>query len=258
MDIPKKLYKYCKVDKYTKEIFLEQALFASSRDKFNDPFDCRIKLSTECTLDEFREAVNTDHLGLQRFIAPDKDREAQIKSLYERKHLFFNGRAEENLQQFVSETGILCFSELNDHILMWSHYADYHRGICLIFDTEAGESLFKIERDSQYNTRKISYCNTLPVFECFNTELTEVAARAIFRKSPIWEYEKEWRIIKCRGANEKIDLPRRTLVGVILGSKISLEDRANVEELCRKVDPALKIYKSSLKEDVYGLEITGY
>ena len=26
---------------------------------------------------------------------------------------------------------VFCVSEVNDNILMWSHYAQYHRGVCI-------------------------------------------------------------------------------------------------------------------------------
>src|ERR1035441_3016297 len=42
------------------------------------------------------------------------------------------------LDQFKAETardyGLLCFSEEWNNILLWSHYADQHRGVCLGFD----------------------------------------------------------------------------------------------------------------------------
>jgi hypothetical protein len=46
-------------------------------------------------------------------------------------------RALEGLRQTLSrDTGLLCFSESWDHLLMWSHYANKHQGICLGFDVD--------------------------------------------------------------------------------------------------------------------------
>ena len=39
----------------------------------------------------------------------------------------------ESLQSNVDASGVLCLSECHDDILMWSHYGDSHRGICLEF-----------------------------------------------------------------------------------------------------------------------------
>jgi len=34
----------------------------------------------------------------------------------------------------IGKYGVLCFSRRWNNILMWSHYADGHKGICLGFD----------------------------------------------------------------------------------------------------------------------------
>jgi hypothetical protein len=33
----------------------------------------------------------------------------------------------------VDRAGVACFSALPDDLLMWAHYADKHRGVCLKF-----------------------------------------------------------------------------------------------------------------------------
>lgn len=38
--------------------------------------------------------------------------------------------------------GLLCFSEVWDSILLWSHYAEKHAGIVLGFDVSADRSRF--------------------------------------------------------------------------------------------------------------------
>ena len=39
---------------------------------------------------------------------------------------------------------VFCLSELDDSVLMWSHYADQHQGVVLGFDTEAMEQGFTL------------------------------------------------------------------------------------------------------------------
>ena len=50
------------------------------------------------------------------------------------------------------ERGVCCFSEKKDDILMWSHYADGHKGFCLEFITP------KHNRDQEviYNQERLS------------------------------------------------------------------------------------------------------
>ena len=42
------------------------------------------------------------------------------------------GQFKENL---LNNTRIICFSELYDSMLMWSHYAKYHQGFCIEYET---------------------------------------------------------------------------------------------------------------------------
>jgi hypothetical protein len=46
--IPKKLYKYGSFEKpeYLKEVFLENKIYCTSLFNFNDPFDCRPRISS--------------------------------------------------------------------------------------------------------------------------------------------------------------------------------------------------------------------
>ena len=43
---------------------------------------------------------------------------------------------DKELEMLRKSFGIACFSETYDSLLMWSHYADYHRGICLEYSYE--------------------------------------------------------------------------------------------------------------------------
>ncbi|MBK6787723.1 MAG: DUF2971 domain-containing protein [Betaproteobacteria bacterium] len=57
---------------------------------------------------------------------------------------------------------MLCFSAHNDILLMWSHYADAHRGICLIFD--AKDPVIGM-------ARKVNYPDAYPVFGNVHTPI---------------------------------------------------------------------------------------
>lgn len=50
-------------------------------------------------------------------------------------------------ENLYGEYYLACFSEKNDNQLMWSHYADSHKGICLVYEFESDENGLKIELD---------------------------------------------------------------------------------------------------------------
>ncbi|WKL58041.1 DUF2971 domain-containing protein [Asticcacaulis sp. ZE23SCel15] len=93
-----------------------------------------------------------------------------------------------HIKSGVSENvGIVCLSSSWQHILMWSHYADKHRGICLGFDFQG--HVEKVQYDSKFLTAE-----DLGVTS--NEDITNVELAELIRhKSSVWRYEKEYRLL---------------------------------------------------------------
>ena len=84
-------------------------------------------------------------------------------------------------REISKSKGILCFSKSWQHPMLWAHYADKHRGICLGFDVNAE----KIEFVSYINSRFPKPNN--PLNESFVKKL-------LLTKFAHWSYEDEYRI----------------------------------------------------------------
>lgn len=101
------------------------------------------------------------------------------------------GKVYENLKK----TFLVCsFSETKDEILMWSHYGDKHKGLCLEFDilNIKEESIHKI----RYNNEIIEF-QEVETYEDGSLKLNiNKNGKFILNKFKTWEYEKEWRRIK--------------------------------------------------------------
>ncbi len=90
-------------------------------------------------------------------------------------------KAEEN-----SQTALLCFSEDWTSLLMWSHYADKHRGVCLGFDV-LRSAVTKLEYDDKRVRAELGkYKETFTLTD----ELRDVMR---YTKCHEWKYEKERR-----------------------------------------------------------------
>jgi hypothetical protein len=76
--------------------------------------------------------------------------------------------------------GMLCFSQTWQNPLLWAHYADCHKGICLGFDVAKAYG------------RKINYC--LERLTSDDVSEKEIAEKAPYTKFKDWEYEKEFRL----------------------------------------------------------------
>ncbi|PWX18316.1 hypothetical protein CYK65_11810 [Clostridium perfringens] len=93
-----------------------------------------------------------------------------------------------HMENLINQIAIVCLSEEKDNILMWSHYAKNHQGICIEYD---------------YNDIS-NYTEVYPVvYMEENIDLSESIInidpygihKKIMIKFALWEYEKEWRII---------------------------------------------------------------
>jgi Protein of unknown function (DUF2971) len=83
-------------------------------------------------------------------------------------------------EEIARRFGILCFTKDWGNPVLWSHYADGHRGICLGFDVPAKGLLKPI----QYVRERTS----LPIPPTF-----DAMDKLLFTKYSDWSYEKEWR-----------------------------------------------------------------
>jgi Protein of unknown function (DUF2971) len=130
---------------------------------------------------------------------------------------------------------LLCLSAVHDHILMWSHYAENHRGVVLEFRPIIElytATLFA--RPVVYST-EVSVAASLQEYvrwltgERLKPDASEGFEKSVYTKSSVWAYENEWRILDKRPSDKEPFLYRafhpQELVAVYLGCRISPEDR---------------------------------
>jgi len=125
------------------------------------------------------------------------------------------------MENEINQFGVVCFSKKYDNILLWSHYAENHEGICLGFDISESEGKF----------HDISYQNDIEVFNYPDCQETykENATKQMTTKGLHWEYEEEIRQIFTDNSFET-EYPGK-LVEVIFGCKCSNPDIELIWEL---------------------------
>lgn len=168
----------CAVDRLKQ--MLDGRIYFASASNFNDPFEF-----SACTIGKI------DHTKIQA--ARHGNRKCQ-KSLPRKQKIAARRDAREEIdlvkhqrpqEQWVNDFGIFCITKNPTSLLMWSHYANCHRGICVGFDAQ--ETIFK-------NAKKITYAETLPRLD--KNDHPEVLLEKIaFTKSKDWSYEEEYRIL---------------------------------------------------------------
>ncbi|MES2306588.1 MAG: DUF2971 domain-containing protein [Gemmatimonadota bacterium] len=252
--MPAILYKYRSVAPaswlYTEAALEKQELFMATRAMFNDPFECRPVFSHECTKEELRAAA--DRI-LKKTPLNGQQRRARVREIargHKDQWPQDFARAVKQLNEAMDrQVGLFCLTAKGDDILMWSHYADAHAGICMGFSTEECDSPFR-------NARPVRYSRDLPVCRVFAEDRNVVEEKAMFTKADAWAYEEEWRLINFRdGACTKRFEPR-FLRQVILGARIAPEVATKVIRLTEKHYPHVQILNACIRENSYGLNLT--
>ena len=148
--------------------------------------------------------------------------------------------------------GVLCFSASWMSTLMWAHYGDKHKGMCLGFEVEEGPQLTRIE----YAPKR------LPSPFDFNKPLAgidqEMLAKCLNVKHIGWKYEKEYRL--RASLNDRRDglyyLPFNSgleLREIIIGARSSLSI-VDVEEAVGKEPEAdIKIWTARAAHGAFNM-----
>lgn len=185
----------------------------------------------------------------------------------------------EDLSKNARSTFVCCFSEDGEEPLMWSHYADGMKGICVVYDRRKLESHSKIKlKPADYNkeVKKVTFRDFEPInfrklpnqysfskgkimaFVEAGSQLKSY--RFSCQKHERWEYEKELRSVlfaENDAENEKsgvvIDVGADAIIGVIIGGKMNSVNREIVETLCAGRNIEVKIAKPN-KQD-YSVDI---
>jgi hypothetical protein len=214
---PKKLYKYQPYSVQTLDNLKNRVLWFSRPAQFNDPFDSKIVPSEIEPLGEkdwqvlFKQVQQTALQAKKTlpYHGPEDSFKERVKEGIEKSF-------ENNVSDF-QQRGVACFSAKMDDILMWSHYADGHRGFCLEFDTTY-EPFSK--------ARPVIYAKTFPtldaeeVAEVFIRRNPEPQMKFLFTKSGCWEYEQEWRVLHREGGTA-YTFAAEALTGIYLGCEMT-------------------------------------
>lgn len=257
-----KLYRYISFRgrrhrKRTRDMILSGLVYFQSPNYFNDPFDCKSAFHYGGATDaewrrHYENKIRISGRGRSEETINDLV-ESEMK-LGRHKHLTYREEQVKIFQSVLSNAvkklGMLCLSEVNNDILMWSHYSDGHRGICLQFDKKQLQNQFHVE-SVQYHSRYTSFKTFLDLIQ------TSELDRLLKRKSRDWKYEREWRVIH-NFESKKARLLRLSpgmLTGVILGCQMSTRDKALVGGWVKSLGGTVQLYEATKNTSTYGVRV---
>jgi len=215
---PQFLFKYRADGSNTEKIITDNELYFSNPRLFNDPFDCNTPINTATPLAEIKEWLYSAGVA-----SADIDNYANL--LQRNPNLMKDGA-----DKALSKIGVCCFSTMDDSILQWSHYSDYHKGICLKFDISEDPDFFVIPII-------VSYRKIMQHYNHF-TQSEKIIEYLIQPKFHEWAYESEIRVVKsealmlANGNMRTFKYKDSALKEVIFGTKTPASIKNKYRQLC--------------------------
>ncbi len=144
-----------------------------------------------------------------------------------------------DVQARVNSAGVLSLSSLRDDALMWAHYANGHRGICLQFALDKWEF-------AHTGTLPVTYSPERPFLQINKVTFADlsIAKLIALTKSADWSYEEEWRLVDPWKSGEH-PFPSEFLSGVIFGWKISKRDENRIRKWVAKRSVDTTLYRAT-------------
>lgn len=228
---PHHLYKYTGFDESSQDsirrledVVLRSTIYLSSPRDFNDPFDMSAFFDFSGTPQEKRERIKAILKRLKPELGYVKREQEITRSLSEPEQLI--NSAESAFQQQIDKAGVYCLTSDPRHILMWSHYARNHKGLCFQFSVPSDIYTFCA-------AMRMDYSEEYPVVRWINDDHRELQ-QMILRKSKLWKYEDEYRIVSIGNAGRHLKFRPQALSAIIFGCNCADSTRQAVIEMLRR------------------------
>lgn len=208
---PTILFKYRKFDKGCLELLLNRQLWFSTPASLNDPFE------GESSFAEVLEAV------WENYPFPESERK-QYKEIIEKQ---------------LKNTGVCSFSRTRKNQLMWSHYADEHKGICIGFKESFlrynGSNIYPIDVTYQKDfpfkeiIERFKYFEQYPGMNNINSIAGDIFYSILGTKYSSWKYEKERRLIFS--SSETKGFKPEAINSIAFGLRMPEQDKQTLKQL---------------------------
>ena len=275
------------------KIIESNSLQWSSPLSFNDPFDTQtsligrvdVNLFSDRFVDSLRAIVFDDELP--RFFKRSNRIHAAVEILRVNRDRLSAAEILDNLaagardagdaleihfrtfsdtvRESISNAWVFCLTERIDNVVMWSHYADQHRGIGFKLNcVKEVDHPFLIAKEMDYLDEYPRVGDDLALADHFSgvaeINMADMAWRIAYSKHRDWAYEREWRsyVPKLDQTNRAATLlmpqDQRVFGEIYLGCRMDPRVRNTVLRACRKYLPRMTILQARKSREEFSLE----
>ncbi len=234
------LFKFRSINKYLIDTLVKGTVYCAQPIHLNDPFDCQV---------DIKKAVAN---AISRLSGKKKQ---NLVKLSKAKGLF------DKIQEDIKRVGICSFSLALKEPLLWSHYANEHKGLCLTYEIP-GQFFFD-PSNNIIGVSPVDY-DVNPLTEWFieiepekaGTDLNEFAIELLEKiltiKGKDWRYEQEIRIIRYNeGA---LPVPKDFLKQVCFGMNAPESDISLIKQIIDNAGYSVEYYQIERSEQDFGIK----
>lgn len=243
-------------DRFRSIVESDLIYFSNPKD-FNDPWDCRPWFRVPSNETEQTELLRKLQEAHQKHFPNHSRKErrraaASLRNDADTFREYIEQISREIWDAIQKQYRVYCASTRSDCPLMWGHYADHHRGICLGFD--CSDPVFQ-------SAMQVQYSSEYPVYELFG----ENELAPFISKSEHWSYEGEFRIVSEEKAfahsrythhtvNGLLKIAPTALRRVLIGARMPSDQKKRVVEIVRAAKPKTELVSAALCNDRYELK----
>lgn len=261
--------------------------------QFNDPFDTQTRLTAAVDPDEFADRF-VSRVAELAFSAPrpayfdganklhvmatvmgritDEAKKKEALAVLRNSALETARTMSQSLGEFSKEVAAhmqhgrtFCMTEDINNVVMWSHYAEEHRGVG--FKLRVLEDIdhpFLIAKPVEYSDEYVKVGNAIELADHFTKahpiDLVELCWKLVYLKHIDWKYEREWRCYwpllrepPGTGYSDYVQDPR-LFEAIYLGCCMPDATAEEVIDLTRRHLPATRIFRGKKSETTFDLE----
>ena len=231
-------FKFQEINKYLIDGLVKGTIYFASPKQLNDPFDCRvdIKKSAKQAIEQLsgkKKDILTELVNIERYL--------------------------DQIQKDTSNVAVCSFSLILNDPLLWAHYANQHRGLCLTYDfpksflDNPDEILAVAPVEYEDNSMTRWFIDNTPTEETGFSEFTEeIVKKVLTIKSPAWRYENEVRIIRMQ--NGPYEIGKSQLKQICFGLDTTDSDIDLIRQVVDNAGYSVEFCKIERSQSDFGIE----
>ena len=224
-------------------MFINRELYFANPASLNDPYDCQLSI-----VESINYAVKNAKSDTSKPLSTEK--------LYLLDTLY---SCSTKMEDEIRNAGVFSLSKTCKNVLMWSHYADEHKGLCIGYKLPEDMSDFD-SQDLMLSHCPCNYTHQNPIaayLRCIDisTPLLEwdgfwqiVLSIGLISKHKSWQYEKEVRILRKRSGT--IMFNPKHISEIVFGLKTNYGDRKTIVKLLEGPEWSHVKYYRMIKSNV--------